>query len=115
MGLDFIGSNAHFSYSGFYSFRAKLAESIGIPNLRDMEGFDGDISWDTVKDDISLLINHSDCDGNLSPAKMKKIYPRLKAIAETWNDDISWDKERSFQLADDMERLVKQKKYLKFC
>ena len=30
MGLDFIQSNAHWSYSGFHQFRERLAKEIGI-------------------------------------------------------------------------------------
>ena len=40
----------------------------------------GSISWDTIDDDLKFLLNHSDCDGHLSPRKCKKIAKRLTEI-----------------------------------
>jgi len=69
MGLNFSistrSSNAAWSYSGFGNFRRKLAEEIRI-DLNAMEGFGGKTKWDTVKDPIKYLLNHSDCDGHLT-------------------------------------------------
>jgi len=113
MGLDFIGSDVHFSYSGFHFFRIELAKSIGI-DLEKMEGFGGNISFDTVNDGIKDFLNHSDCDGYLNPSQMKQIIPRLREIVNTWEDS-DWEKERALKLANDMEKLVKEKKKLKFC
>ena len=49
----------HWSYSCFHEFRRKLAAEIGI-DLDDMDGFEGTLSWDDLKDDIVPLLDHSD-------------------------------------------------------
>lgn len=120
MGLDFIGSDAHFSYSGFHAFRQKVASSVGI-NLSKMYGFqamnksnDGQIPWDGVKDDIKIFLNHSDCEGILTPTECKKAGKRLKEIVSTWEDG-DWDKENGLQLAKDMLKCAKVGMNLEFC
>ena len=53
MGLNFSHTDMHWSYSCFHEFRRKLAAEIGI-DLDDMDGFEGTLSWDDLKD-ISFL------------------------------------------------------------
>ena len=112
MGLDFDKSSANWSYSGFNQFREKLAAAIGI-NLRQMQGFDGSQSWDTVTSPIAPLLNHSDCDGHLTVTEMKGIAPELKRIVSSWPD--GYDKEQALQLVKDMETCIKKKQKLEFC
>ncbi len=90
MGLDTTHDAWHGPYSAFMEWRIWLAKQIEI-NLLDMEGFSerdylnpdrkkGTIKWNTVDDDLKFLLNHSDCDGHLTPTKCKKIAERLKSI-----------------------------------
>ena len=78
MGLDFAQSDAHWSYSGFNDFRRRLSFMLDF-DLRSMVGFGGERSWNAVpQDDILVLLNHSDCEGILSPAECAVVGPRLR-------------------------------------
>jgi hypothetical protein len=112
MGLDFAGSEAHWSYSGFNRFRRKLAQMINM-NLDAMEGYGGNTSWDTITDDIKDFLNHSDCEGHLTPKQCRVIAPRLKELVKDWPDE-DYDKITALILANDMLELVKKKRYLRF-
>ena len=76
-------------------------------------GYQPVISWDKIKDDIKLLLNHSDCDGYLTPRECKKIAPRLRELVANWLDD-DRDKINALMLADGMEKAFKNKEKLKF-
>lgn len=110
-GLSVAGKTCAFwEYSGFNSFREKVAAQIGI-NLRKMEGFsDVDksilseqgweayrkayeadalapkISWDTVNDPIKGLLHHSDCEGEIPAEQCAAIADRLEEIIKDWPD-----------------------------
>jgi hypothetical protein len=101
MGIDFNLTEAQWSYSGFNNFRRRLANKIGI-ELNNMDGFGGKISWDTIDDTIKPLLNHSDCDGELSPKDCKKVEPRLRKLVKDWDDD-DYDKIQALLLADGMK------------
>jgi len=109
LGLSVAGkSYASWAYSGFNSFREKVAAQIGI-NLPKMEGFsdvdksilaeqgweayqkaceeDTDkISWDTVNDPIKGLLYHSDCEGEIPADQCAAIADRLEEIIKNWPD-----------------------------
>lgn len=72
------------------------------------------ISWDKVKDDIAPLLNHSDCDGILTPEECRKVAPRLRELVKGWPDDDK-DKIKALELADGMERAAKNNENLEFC
>ncbi len=112
MGLNFRESNAQWSYSGFNNFRRRLATQIGI-TLDAMQCFGGTIPWRTVKDPIVPFLNHSDCEGTMTPEAMKKVAPRIKALVKDWPED--HDKQNGLELAADMLRLSKNGKRLHFC
>jgi hypothetical protein len=114
MGLNFrVGnrcSEAQWSYSGFREFRNKIAKVAGI-NLEDMLGFHGCKGWSSVEDDIALLLNHSDCDGILTPEQCKKINPRLSELLNKLPEDSHWidhDKRCGKILAEDMKECVEK-------
>lgn len=97
MGLDTTHDAWSGPYSSFMEWRIWLAKKIGI-NLLDMEGFSdrdytnpnrkrGTVKWETVEDDLKYLLNHSDCDGHLTPAQCNKIAVRLKAIISEMDGD----------------------------
>jgi hypothetical protein len=112
MGLDFSHGYAHWGYSGFMNFRRMLAEQIGI-NLDDMKGFGGSTSFNNFKDDIIPLLDHSDCDGELSIEECKKISLRLRELVSKWNDD-DRDKQKAIELAEGMEMAIENDEVFEF-
>jgi hypothetical protein len=113
-----IGVGAQWSYSGFNSFRQRLAADIGI-DLTQMDGFGGEQrSWDTVNDPLKDLLNHSDCDGHLTAEQCAVIGPRLKELAEKWDENegiMFHDKPNALKLAVGMEAAATHKYLLMFC
>jgi hypothetical protein len=78
-----------------------LAKEIGI-DLDKMEGFGGDIPWEEYENDpICILLNHSDCDGQISAEQCLKVSPRLKELVSKWSkdDDYKWHRKRALELA----------------
>jgi hypothetical protein len=77
------------AYSGFGEFREKLAKIIGV-NLDNMVGFGGQVIW-TKNEPFYELLNHSDCDGELTPIDCKELTQDFetykKQILETWKDE----------------------------
>lgn len=125
MGIDFAYRKIEFperekrvywSYGGFNAFRERLAKEIGI-DLRLMDGFCGPdkegVLWGTVNDYIVPFLNHSDCDGNLSPDQCRDIYIRLIELVQHWPDD-DYDKRTALKLADMMEQCAKNEWVLEF-
>lgn len=94
MGLDIRSQNYHFGcpYSTFNRFREDLAELIGI-DLNEMEGFKGIKPFSAINDDITLLLNHSDCDGDMSIEDALKVSKRLKElvpkISNEWHQELA--------------------------
>ena len=123
MGLDFSHSDAHWSYSGFNGFRELLCRQAGLGKLSDWQGFGGVKSWNDCKDDIKYFLHHSDCDGHITPAKLKKIIPRFKELLDgsgtsdspPWDDEEEWNKEQGLILLKGMELAVRNNENLIFC
>ena len=112
MGLDFVGSNARWSYSGFSSFRRKLASEVGV-TLNNMDGFGGSQEWPKLKDPVLVLLNHSDCDGHLTPKECSKLAPRLRELVKDWPKK-DYDRQQALKLASGMANCAKTKKRLLF-
>lgn len=97
MGLDFSHSEASWSYSRFHQFRKRLfKETSNGLDLGKMEGFtrmfddnndETPISFDEYNHDLRDFINHSDCEGELTPEQMKVIEPALRAQVSSWGED----------------------------
>jgi hypothetical protein len=114
MGIDFSHCEAHWSYSGFNHARTRLAAAIGF-ELDEMDGFkSGGISWDKMKDAVKPLLNHSDCDGDLSVKECKQVAPRLREIVSQW-DDGDYDRQQFEELARGMDAAVEAGEPLEFC
>ncbi len=113
MGIDFSHGQARWSYGGFNNFRQRLAQILGF-NLNDMIGFGGDLSWDQVHDPIKDLLDHSDCDGDLSPEQCATIAPRLREMVTAWPND-EYDKVSALKLAEGMELAAAEGERLIFC
>jgi len=85
MGIDFSHGEAHWAYSGFMRFRSLLAETLGYTTpLTEM--YDNGTYDIMKKEPIYPLINHSDCDGELTVAEMKQILPQLIKIVDIWKE-----------------------------
>jgi hypothetical protein len=112
MGLDFQGSDAHWSYGGFHRFRLRLSAAIDL----DFEGFcEGKPATEAnAKDPIFPLLNHSDCDGDLSPEDCATVAPRLREMVAPWPED-DYDKHQALLLAEGMEECAKNGESLEFC
>ena len=113
MGLDFNHCEARWAYSGFAHFRRKLAKEIGM-DLDKMEGFGGDIPFSNYEDDILPLLDHSDCDGELTVEECKRVAPRLRQLVSTWEND-DYDKIKALDLVSGMEYAVECNEPLEFC
>jgi len=150
MGLDFRiegvkldrRERPHWSYSGFGLFREKLAEEAGF-DLRKMEGFcefnwyeemrAGTLEqakanegpkrpWGEIDDPIKSLLNHSDCDGELTPEECTLVAPRLRELIKDWSLDyssvetlaVAYDKDHGERLADLMDKAAELNKPLIF-
>jgi hypothetical protein len=105
----------HWSYSGFNIFRLELAKLIGM-DLMKMKGFSRNsesIQWDAVPyDPIFPLLNHSDCDGELTPEECSEVYPRLRELLSAY--PYEYDKWEGMKLADMMEHCAKEGLTLEF-
>ena len=116
MGLDFSHGEAHWAYSSFNRFRERLAQIAGF-NLRDMQGFtDPPVigkDWDNITDPIKDLLNHSDCDGELTPTQCVTIIPRLGKMIKGWEDD-DYDKQNASNLINGMKEAIKEQENLEF-
>lgn len=96
-------------YSTFHRFRTEIARVVGIP-LPIMDGFHGDISevcseatsgsymrnlgtflpmrWESlVPDALHVLLNHSDCDGEIAVSDLLPLAVRLEEIADKLGSD----------------------------
>jgi hypothetical protein len=85
------------SYSGFHEWRVALAKISGT-TLGKMRGFNGDIEW-TKTEPFCELLNHSDCDGELTSQECSNLLVDFNYWAQTintyWaNPEQRYDKER---------------------
>ncbi|MET7795742.1 hypothetical protein [Streptomyces decoyicus] len=125
MGIDFSHTDAHWSYTGFSRFRTALATFEGI-NLDAMRGFREDGKpWETVTTPLKPLLDHSDCDGDMSPADCATVAARLRHVVDelwpaetsTWelNPEASLNRSNGLLLADGMEAAARAGERLEFC
>jgi hypothetical protein len=124
MGLDFRTAGipsqedlpwqerAHWSYSGFNSFRERLAAEIGL-ELGQMKGFGGDKEFDE-KQPLTPLLSHSDCDGELSPAQCGLVAFGLNEIIHKWPKD-DYDRVQAEKLFQHLVKCLESYRSLRFC
>jgi hypothetical protein len=138
MGLDFSHADAHWSYSGFNRFRRRVAAAVGI-ELDRMEGYhrshqlmaqfdrylvDGTISapetpveaipWSIISSPLVALLDHSDCDGELSPEECATIAPALEAICLAWEED-DFDRQQGLLLVEGLRECAESGEAMEFC
>ena len=84
MGLDTSHDAWHGSYSTFGEWRRIIASAAGFPPLNGMVGFGGAGNWNKVPGDKRLvpLLNHSDCDGEISPSDCAGIAASLQELID---------------------------------
>lgn len=99
MGLDTTHNAWHGPYSSFNDWRGWVGKQIGI-ELRQMEGFGGEISFDTVTHDVKALLDHSDCDGSLTPEQCEQIANGLDEILSKLPEDEPKDERSNYWLAE---------------
>lgn len=95
MGLSLYASNethitshiTSISYGGFHSFRIALAATIGV-DLVYANGYGG--TEPLPEHPLTTLLDHSDCEGELSSEECSTLWPALLAAAdaidEEWQD-----------------------------
>lgn len=137
MGIDFRHDNRpdghhcpQWAYGGFNRFRTRLAASEGFI-LDEMQGFSngnyfsddyvpGTRSWDEITTALKPLLNHSDCDGELTPEECAQVAPRLREVAAGWPEDgvamvDAFDYRGALALAECMEICAASGSRLVFC
>ena len=95
MGLDTTHSAWSGSCSRFHQWRRYIADLNGI-NLDQMDGFGGDKEFD-LKDDLTPLLSHSDCDGILTPEECERIARALTNMLERGIDEDFIEKTETFR------------------
>ncbi|MFI9265237.1 hypothetical protein ACIG5C_12815 [Streptomyces werraensis] len=78
---DVTSPDVEWAYSGFAMFRRWLAQIEGFA-LDDMEGFDGERPWSSVRTTLQPLLDHPDDRGELTPAQCAVLLPRLEEIRD---------------------------------
>jgi hypothetical protein len=88
-------------------------------------------SWDEIDDPIKPLLNHSDCDGVLTPEECAQVAPRLREIVTLWPDRMqsyvelngtkvpsrwfdNYDKVQALRLVEGMEKAAAANEELRF-
>ena len=112
MGIDFTHCDASWSYGNFHRARVRLAETIGI-KMDEMLGFGGNQEWNAAVSPLVILLDHSDCDGELSPDECRLVAPALRKAVEPWPDGDS-DKRRFLELANGMDAAAEANEPLEF-
>lgn len=109
MGVS-IGK-AQWSYHGFSAFRQELARLEGI-ELEEMQGFGGQRPWDEYATDLRPLLDHSDCDGDLSPEECAQVWPRLAKLVSRLSRD--YDRVSAAALVESMRAAAESGRRLEF-
>lgn len=84
-----------------------------VSEVKALIGIQPVIKWESVKDDIVPLLNHSDCDGELTVEECKQVVPRLRELVAAWEDDDK-DKIKALELAEGMELAIERNEPLEF-
>ena len=101
MGLDIVCSCGEISfragsYTGFGTWREALASTVGI-NLHYIRGYGGDGELDYDAPFVELL-NHSDCEDELTPDQCRRLLEDFEEYAENFREHVD-DKNREYYVA----------------
>ncbi len=101
------------AYSDFRRYRDRIAIQIGFPEYIGILSLK-DPRYEKLKDDpIRPFLQHSDCDGELTPDECAALAPRLRDIVRYWPEN-DRDRIKSLNLADILTDIADKKEYLKF-
>ena len=93
MGLDTTHGCWNGGYGAFNKFRYGLGKLIGI-NLDDYYGYRNSDKTPPYKDLVTInngigpLLDHSDCDGELTPSECQRIFDGMQQIVDDSKNDI---------------------------
>lgn len=124
MGIDFSHGNARWAYSGFNRFRRKISELAGFEGwpIGSEDPIAEQPFWDKVQasdDPIKHLLDHSDCDGELTVEQLTVLAPRLEELLKKLSDEdkVEWayDYETGLELVEGMKEALVANEPLVFC
>ena len=115
MGLDTTHNAWHGPYSSFNRFRYGIAAEIGV-DLDEYIGYghDGTKNLEDIKHDIMPLLNHSDCDGFISPLDCLYIAAGLTKIEQNLSESRSDLRSDIIQFRDGCLEAFMQQENLEF-
>lgn len=79
MGLNVTHGCWEGAYSAFRRWREKLSEVAGFGDLSQREGFGGNVPW-PENDPLVVILDHSDCDGDIHPDDCDPLADALEQI-----------------------------------
>lgn len=100
MGLDTSHGCWHGAYSSFMRWRMELAKEVGVSDIFEMQGYGGIKEWNDA-DALTILMNHSDCDGTIDNKDCLPIAVRLEELAPKLSP---WARERAEDFARGLRR-----------
>lgn len=109
MGLDTSHNCWHGPYSSFNEFRLALAKCIGI-DIEEYRGYGNPSATKDLKSidhGIRPLLDHSDCDGELSPEEAKMIADGLQDILNRIEKDSPDEIDRKYGVWKFINRIEK--------
>lgn len=124
MGLNTSFGAWDGAYSSFHTWRRIIAKKAGL-NLDEMLGFGGEKEFDS-NHNLTPLLNHSDCDGELTVAECKKVKAGLEEILKdmpkvdmrkhqaTFQTDDEWAAYKAKLFVKGCEEAIKKKKPIDF-
>ncbi len=118
MGLDTTHDAWHGPYGSFNQFRKWLASKIGI-NLDEYYGYGngGTKKLSSIPNDLKYLFDHSDCDGDITPLRCKKIAKAIdEVLKKVKEDDVitNYQKTNAIQFRNGCLKAFKKKEKLQF-
>ena len=125
MGLDTTHDCWHGPYSAFHRWRVAVAKAVGI-DLENMRGFaifgetNDDIPWESLAPDIvHVLLNHSDCEGEIAAEDCGPLADRLEELLPLLDDTphhsrFRTDRERARQFIAGLRLAVKNNEPVEF-
>ena len=104
MRADHDTCEAHWSYFGFQAFRLRLARQLFGAGI---VGLWHDKPETFQQHPLNALLDHGDCDGQLSYEQCKVIAPALREAVKDWGekDPLDYDCSNAIRLAEAMESM----------
>jgi hypothetical protein len=108
MGLDISHNTWSGAYSSFSTWRQEVARVAKLPNLNLMEGFGGNMPWDSLLEHpLYELMNHPDNEGEIEWRHLAKIADELERLLPLLPDEKGVDVNSWFGYRDRTEQFIK--------